>query len=245
MMRRRVLYCRVSTKEQGASGLSLEAQQRRLEGLAVSRDWAPDTCELVVEVGSGRSLQARPGLRRVLEAARKGEVEAVCVCDISRLSRSLRDSLHIFDVLDEAKAGYVSVAENFDTTTAHGRAAMRMSLVWAELWADTLSERTRAALAEVRARGIRVGSPPYGWRVVEGRLRSHDDELRSLMAMVEMLDRGETYADVARSMNEQGRRPRRAPEWTRHLVRQILLHYLGRHEPAHPILARGMRERSG
>ncbi len=114
-------------------------------------------CDLVAEVGAGvvPARTSRPAPR----IGRRGELEAVAVCDISRLSRSLRNSLHIFDVLRDGGAGYVSVAEDFDSTTPHGRATMRMALVWAELWAETLSERTRAALVEVQARGIRVGAP--------------------------------------------------------------------------------------
>ncbi len=96
----------------------------------------------------------RPQLHRLLEQLREGDV--VVVWKLDRLSRSLRDVLILMERLGEAKAGFRSLTESIDTTTAAGRMMMHMVSVFAEFERAMLKERTKAGLDAARAEG-RIG----------------------------------------------------------------------------------------
>jgi DNA invertase Pin-like site-specific DNA recombinase len=150
-------YVRVSSEEQGSSGLGLAAQRRRLEEEAERRGWS---LELVEEVGSGASMAKRPALGRVLEACRRGEAVGVVVVRVDRLSRSLAD---FAGLLDDARAhGYSVTALDLgvDLGSPSGELMAGVLATFAQYERRLISERTRAALAEARARGTRLGRPP-------------------------------------------------------------------------------------
>jgi DNA invertase Pin-like site-specific DNA recombinase len=96
----------------------------------------------------------RPELRRLLDQLRPGDV--VVVWKLDRLSRSLKDLLHIMEQLDRAGAGFRSLTEAIDTTSPAGRMLMQMVGSFAEFERAMIRERTQAGLAAARARG-RIG----------------------------------------------------------------------------------------
>ncbi len=96
----------------------------------------------------------RPELHRLLDQLREGDT--VVVWKLDRLSRSLKDVLHIMERIAEADAGFRSVTENIDTTTPAGRMMMQMVGSFAEFERAMIRERTSAGLAVARAEG-RVG----------------------------------------------------------------------------------------
>jgi len=99
----------------------------------------------------------RPELHRALQHLREGDV--LVVWKLDRLSRSLKDLLHIMGRVREAGAGFRSLTEAVDTTTAAGRMMMQMLGSFAEFERSMVRERTRAGLAAARDRGVKVGRP--------------------------------------------------------------------------------------
>ena len=99
----------------------------------------------------------RPELHRALEHLREGDV--LVVWKLDRLSRSLKDLLHIMERVREAGAGFRSLTEAVDTTTSAGRMMMQMLGSFAEFERSMVRERTRAGLAAARDRGVKVGRP--------------------------------------------------------------------------------------
>src|SRR6516225_2311813 len=99
----------------------------------------------------------RPELHRALQHLREGDV--LVVWKLDRLSRSLKDLLHIMGRVREAGAGFRSLTEAVDTTTAAGRMMMQMLGSFAEFERSMVRERTRAGLAAARDRGAKVGRP--------------------------------------------------------------------------------------
>ena len=104
-------------------------------------------------------IDSRPGLRALLDAVKSTPGAVVVVYSVSRLARRQR---LLWDLLDD-REGYglavSSATEAFDTTTPTGRAMLGMIAVFAQLEADMVSERTKDALAEVKAQGKRLGRP--------------------------------------------------------------------------------------
>ena len=96
----------------------------------------------------------RPELQRLLDQLCPGDV--VIVWKLDRLSRSLKDLLHIMEQLERAGAGLRSLTEAIDTTTPAGRMLMQMVGSFAEFERAMIRERTQAGLVAARARG-RIG----------------------------------------------------------------------------------------
>jgi DNA invertase Pin-like site-specific DNA recombinase len=114
---------------------------------------AAGVARLFTEYASG-SRWDRPELHRALEQLRPGDVFVVWKLD--RLSRSLKDLLHLLEQIAQAGAGFRSLTEAVDTTTPAGRMLMQMIGSCAEFERAMIRERTLAGLAAARARG-RIG----------------------------------------------------------------------------------------
>jgi DNA invertase Pin-like site-specific DNA recombinase len=145
------LYARVSTSDQQTVPLQIRA----LRDYAVRRGW---TITLQVkEVGSGASQRQ---LRdRLLEAARRREIDVVLVWRLDRWGRSVADLLATLQELEHLGVGFVSLTEALDLTTPVGRAMAGLLAVFAEFERDILRERVRAGLAHARQNGQRLGRP--------------------------------------------------------------------------------------
>jgi DNA invertase Pin-like site-specific DNA recombinase len=134
-------YARVSKGDQQNN--ALQAKARRAAG-----------CGKLFEEAASGGRWDRPELHRMLDQLREGDI--VVVWKLDRLSRSLKDVLHIMERIAEAGAGFRSVTENIDTTTPAGRMMMQMVGSFAEFERAMIRERTSAGLAIARAEG-RVG----------------------------------------------------------------------------------------
>ena len=111
-------------------------------------------CRKLFEEAASGGRWDRPELHRMLDQLREGDT--VVVWKLDRLSRSLKDVLHIMERIAEAGAGFRSVTEHIDTTTSAGRMMMQMVGCFAEFERAMIRERTSAGLAAARAEG-RVG----------------------------------------------------------------------------------------
>jgi DNA invertase Pin-like site-specific DNA recombinase len=111
-------------------------------------------CRRIFEEAASGGRWDRPELHRLLDQLREGDV--VVVWKLDRLSRSLKDVLHIMERIAAAGAGFRSLTESVDTTTPAGRMMVQMVGAFAEFERAMVRERTSAGLAAARAEG-RVG----------------------------------------------------------------------------------------
>jgi DNA invertase Pin-like site-specific DNA recombinase len=111
-------------------------------------------CERVFEEEASGGRWDRPQLHDMLRQLRRGDV--VVVWKLDRLSRSLKDLLHLMERIEAAGAGFRSLTEAIDTTTPAGRMMMQMVGSFAEFERAMIRERTSAGLAQARAEG-RIG----------------------------------------------------------------------------------------
>jgi DNA invertase Pin-like site-specific DNA recombinase len=150
-MLRAGLYARVSTSDQQ----TLAMQNRALREYAARRGW---TVTLQVrEVNSGAAR--REARERLLEAARRREIDLVLVWRLDRWGRSVTDLLATLQELEHLGVGFVSLTEALDLTTPAGRAMAGMLAIFAEFEREILRERTKAGLAHARENGKRLGRP--------------------------------------------------------------------------------------
>jgi putative DNA-invertase from lambdoid prophage Rac len=150
-MLRAGLYDRVSTNDQQ----TLPLQNRAMREYAARRGWI--IAMQVREVGSGAAK--REARERLIEAARRREIDVVLVWRLDRWGRSVTDLLATLQELEHLGVGFVSLTEALDLTTPVGRAMAGLLAVFAEFEKEILSERTRAGLAHARQNGIRLGRP--------------------------------------------------------------------------------------
>jgi DNA invertase Pin-like site-specific DNA recombinase len=143
-----IAYIRVSTARQGQSGLGLEAQREAIEAFAAGHSAQVLGFYTEVETGKIRSLSNRPELQKALAHARRARATLV-VPKLDRLSRNVA----FVSALLESNVGFVAVDfPQADTLTLHILAAM------AEHEARMISTRTKAALAQARRRGVKLGA---------------------------------------------------------------------------------------
>jgi DNA invertase Pin-like site-specific DNA recombinase len=150
-MLRAGLYARVSTDDQQ----TLAMQNRAMREYAFRRGWM--IALQVREVNSGAAK--REAREKVLEAARRREIDVVLVGRLDRWGRSVTDLLATLQELEHLGVGFVSLTEALDLTTAAGRAMAAMLAVFAAFEREILQERTRAGLAHAREKGRRLGRP--------------------------------------------------------------------------------------
>lgn len=195
---RAVLYARVSTDKQAASGHGLHAQKVRLHEFADKRGL--EIVEFIADEGvSGKDLE-REGMQRVLELAATGAVDAVVVTKADRVSRNVRDLLNLSALLEEHHVGLVTCDEQFDATTPIGKAMSAMRAVFAQLERDMAAARTRDGMAAAKAKGVRLGRPPVGWRIIEGRWEK--TERHQIVARAhDLRGTGMTLAAIAETFN--------------------------------------------
>lgn len=151
-MRKAAIYARVSTGEQ-----TPENQLIRLREVAERAGWAI-VCEYV-ETASGAS-RARPGLDTMVKDAARRRFDVVMAWDVSRLGRSLRDLVDLFETLRSVGCDLFLEQQALDTSTPAGRALLQMSCVFAEFERAMIVERTKAGMARARARGKQIGRAP-------------------------------------------------------------------------------------
>lgn len=145
------LYARVSTHDQQ----TLRLQNRAMQDYADRRGWT--VAIEIKEVGSGASV--RELRQKLLEAARRRDIDVVIVWRLDRWGRSMADLVTTLQELRDLDVGFVSLTEALDLTTPSGRAMAGLLAVFAEFEREILRERVRAGLAHARENGTRLGRP--------------------------------------------------------------------------------------
>lgn len=177
-MAEKIQRCAVYTRKSTEDGLekefnSLDAQYEACAAYALSQKH--EGWELVSERyddgGFSGGNMERPGLKRLMADVAGGKVDIILVYKIDRLTRSLADFAKIVDVLDTAKASFVSITQSFNTTTSMGRLTLNMLLSFAQFEREVTGERIRDKIAASKRKGMWMGGPlPLGYDVENRRL---------------------------------------------------------------------------
>lgn len=154
MTRNAAIYARVSTE-----GQFPENQLSELRAVSDRAGWA--IAAEYVDTASGATAK-RTGLEQMLADAARRKFDTLLCWDVSRLGRSLRDLVDIFETLRALKIDLVIHQQGIDTQTPAGIAMMQMSGVFAQFERAMIVERTKAGMARARARGAQIGRAPAG-----------------------------------------------------------------------------------
>lgn len=225
-----LIYTRVSTDEQAANGVSLDAQLASCRAYATARGWT--VAEEVVDAGHSAKNLKRPGVAKVMDLLSKRAVAGVVVWRLDRLLRRVRDLVAILDVTGET-GGLVSVTESLDTTTPMGRFVVHLLASIAQLERETVGQRVKAAMDHARTQGRWLGrAVPAGCKVdvVDGHKRlARGDQADAVARAWPEVVAGASLSSVCRRFKADGIRPTSRPGmetrtgWTPTTVRNLLL----------------------
>lgn len=209
-------YVRVSTDEQADSGAGLAAQRAAIASEAARRVWS--LAAVHEDAGaSGKSLVGRPGLQAALAAVERGEASALVVAKLDRLSRSLLDFADLMERSRRQGWAIVALDLGVDTTTPSGEMMANVLAVFAQFERRLIGQRTKDALAQKRAAGVRLGRPRS--------LSVSTDQL-----VVSLRRSGLTLPAIAERLTTLGVATGQGGRWHATTVRRILLRSIGNRE---------------
>src|ERR1700730_2838069 len=183
-----VVRCAIYTRKSTEEGLdqdfnSLHAQREAAEAYIQSQkhlDWTLVSNHYDDGGFTGGNLD-RPALQHLLEDIEANRVDCVVVYKVDRLSRSLLDFARLVDRFDQRAVSFVSVTQQFNTTSSLGRLTLNILLSFAQFEREIIGERTRDKMSAARRKGKWVGGTPvlgYDVDPAGGRLIVNEKESR-------------------------------------------------------------------
>lgn len=183
-MTRADLRCAIYTRKSSEEGLeqdfnSLHAQREACEAYIRSQaaeGWCilPETFD---DGGQSGGTLDRPSLEMLLSAVRKRRVDVIVIYKVDRLTRSLADFAKLADMLDEYGVSFVSVTQQFNSTTSMGRLMLNVLLSFAQFEREVTGERIRDKIAASKKKGLWMGGlPPLGYEVRDRALVIDEEE---------------------------------------------------------------------
>src|SRR5689334_9671398 len=191
MRRNGTVRCAVYTRKSSEEGLeqefnSLQAQREACEAFIDSQRHEGWVCLRAAydDGGFSGATMDRPALQQLLADLTAGRVDTVVVYKIDRLTRSLADFAKIVEILDAKGASFVSVTQQFNTTTSMGRLTLNVLLSFAQFEREVIGERIRDKIAASKRKGMWMGGvPPLGYRVCDRKLVILDGEAEIVRAI--------------------------------------------------------------
>jgi hypothetical protein len=126
----------------------------------------------------------RPALQRLLEDVRAGKVDVIVVYKVDRLTRSLADFAKLVELFDQRNVSFVSVTQQFNTTTSMGRLTLNVLLSFAQFEREVTSERIRDKIAASKRKGLWVGGMvPLGYDTRDRKISVNEAETEQVRTM--------------------------------------------------------------
>ena len=209
--------CAIYTRKSSEEGLqqdfnSLDAQRDACEAYIRSQKQAgwvalPDMYD---DGGISGGTMDRPALHRVLADIAAGRIDTVVVYKVDRLTRSLTDFAKIVDAFDANGVSFVSVTQQFNTTTSMGRLTLNMLLSFAQFEREVTGERIRDKIAASKQRGMWLGGqPPLGYDVQDRKLVINPAEAELVRHVFQRYAVLKSVALLAHELAEAGVRSKR------------------------------------
>jgi DNA invertase Pin-like site-specific DNA recombinase len=213
-----VAYVRVSTSKQGKSGLGVEAQRQAIARFAETEGLVVASEHVEVETGKGAdALDLRPQLRLALDRARKLR----CPIVVAKLDRLSRDVAFIAGLMAQRVPFVVAeLGPDIDPFILHIYAAL------AEKERAMISARTKEALAQAKARGVRLGNPrlhEVRAKAVESMKAAADRFAANVLPLLQPLRaEGKSLREIARALNDRNVPTARGGKWAATQIAAIL-----------------------
>ncbi len=244
---KRTVRCAIYTRKSHEEGLdqefnSLDAQRQSAEAYIESQrheGWKCIRKRYDDAAISGGTLD-RPALKELLDDIQDGQIDCVVVYKVDRLSRSLLDFAKLINLFDEHEVSFVSVTQQFNTTTSMGRLTLNILLSFAQFEREIIGERIRDKKLATARQGKYVGGGPIlGLDIVDKKYIVNEEEAKMVKAIFDRFEKLESCRKVAVALNGEGIRTKRhfskigkpmgGKEWSARKVYDLLTNrkYLG------------------
>ncbi len=217
-MKKIALYIRVSTEEQArVQDGSLVSQRKRLEEYVDGQNRRDHGWGQIVDVyvDEGRSAKDmnRPEFQRLLSDVRTGKINLILSTELSRMSRSIRDFCDIWDLFKKHNANFITLREQFDTTSAAGEMMVFNLINFAQFERKQTGERIAANFKSRAERGLwNGGQIPLGYKRDSshaGRLAVHQRESKIVKLIFKQFLKTRNLRDTCIKLSEQGFRTKK------------------------------------
>jgi site-specific DNA recombinase len=223
---RAAIYCRKSSEEGLEQAFnSIDAQREAcLSYIQSQRHQGWVAVEVYYEDAgfSGGTLD-RPGLRRLLRDVEGGRLEVIVTYKLDRLSRSLTDFVRLIDLFDKHNVTFVSVTQQFCTTTSMGKLTLNILLSFAQFEHELASERIRDKFLASRKRGLWMGGhAPLGYDVRDRKLMVNEVEAGLVRHIFERFLQVGSATKLVQELNAAGHRTKRGKPFDKGIVYKLL-----------------------
>jgi len=214
-------YIRRSIEDKHNKSVSIELQQSKIQDYCKLHDLYLK--KIIVDSGkSGKDLN-RAGIQKVIALAKTGEINAVIVYRLDRLSRRVKDILTLVeDIFSSNHIKLHSITELIDTGSPQGRFLLNILSSLAQMERETISERMKDAFAELKRQGKRIGSTPLGYLNGGGRLRINNAEMKVVTYIKTLRAQEFSLSSIAQKLNVEGYPTKRGGKWYAGTVKYIL-----------------------
>ncbi len=205
----RKFRCAVYTRKSSEEGLemafnSLDAQREAYIASQKPEGWVPMDDRYDDGGISGATLE-RPALARLLADIKAGRIDIVVVYKIDRLSRPLTDFVKLVEVFDAHHVTFVSITQQFNTTTPMGRLTLNILLSFAQFEREVTAERICDKIAASRRKGMWMGgNPPLGYDVKDRKLVVNTQEAAVVRMIFERFTAVGSATQLARTLRAEG-----------------------------------------
>ncbi len=211
MKARALVYVRKSMVRHRRDEISPERQLANCIAAAESHGWQVSDDDVYQDAEghrSGRTEEHRPAWQALKTRVMSDPTAAaVIVNSLDRGSRSPKDFFNFLDLVHKHDVEIVSVTEQFDTSTAIGRAFLAILMVVASLESDLASERTSSTIDYLKSQGVHWGQTPFGYTRDENAIPQPDDNKDAVVEALEFYAQGGfSYQKVAQHLNKLGYR---------------------------------------
>ena len=213
-MKDKQVRCAIYTRKSTEEGLdqefnSLDAQREAAEAYIASQrgtgwECRPDRYD---DGGYTGGNMERPALKRLMADIEAGKVDCIVVYKVDRLSRSLLDFARIIGAFEKHGVSFVSVTQQFNTTTSMGRLTLNILLSFAQFEREIISERTRDKIAATRRKGKWSGGMPIlGYDIASegGKLLVNEDEATVVRGIFELYLERMSLIETIKGLDARG-----------------------------------------
>ena len=203
-MKKALLYIRVSTQEQAKEGYSIGEQEERLKAYCKAHGWK--VARIFTDGGYSGGNTRRPALTELISAVENHQADTVLVYKLDRLSRSQKDTLTLIDLFLQNNCDFVSMTENFDTSSPFGRAMIGILSVFAQLEREQIKERMtmgkEGRAKEGKWRG--GGNVPIGYIQKDGLLVVNKFEAMQIRELHRLFQQGVPVYRICNEFTAKG-----------------------------------------
>ena len=214
-------YVRVSTEMQ-AERDSIVSQEESIISFAQRKN---KSYRIYKDIGISAKDKERPAFKEMIEDIKKGEIEAVVVTKLDRITRSLKDLIYLKELFDEYNVSFIALTQNLDTSTPMGRFSFYVLGLVAQLEREVTAERVAEVMkSRARKKKWNGGVVPFGFNRVldKNKLIINEDEAEVVRKIFELYLKYKSFRKVTHRINVLGFRTRKGNPWAPTSIKRIL-----------------------